>query len=243
MIVFEILTLYSLIILPAIFAMLFIFAFLNWITNPYRAQNKKIDACRRKIAAYPDKVAKYVSLLPKEYQRQWRAFLNTQADRPSQAFEFIPRKNVIHCWRLFVVLAVVMAAYVATFIVYSARPDFIAFQVAFYVAFVLALVINNAIHSKREKFARQIFARFVAELNRAASKEDRCVEEENLADTVKEINDLNNGDVTGNTINRASELLRDKGLEGNRTVTEQRKLNTALNGLLQAYSRNAKLNI
>ncbi|MCM1395812.1 MAG: hypothetical protein NC132_06900 [Corallococcus sp.] len=241
MIIFEFLTQYSLIVMSSAFAVLAALATVNWCANPYRSQNKKIDACRRKIAAYPDKTDKYSSMLPKEYQRQWRAYINTQADKPSLAFEFVPRKNGVYCLRLFIVAAVAMTAYIVTFFAYSARPDFIACQIAFYAAFILILVINKVIYVKRDRYARQVFARFVAELNRVSAQYEKRAEE-SLTETVKEINDLNKGDVTQNTLNRASELLRNKGLEGDRTVADQRKLNTALNGLLQAYSKNAKLN-
>lgn len=41
------------------------------------------------------------------------------------------------------------------------------------------------------------------------------------------------------TLQRASELLRKNGLEGNRTVQEQQQINKALNSLLQSYARKA----
>ena len=41
----------------------------------------------------------------------------------------------------------------------------------------------------------------------------------------------------GNALEKASKILRDVGLENQRTAQEQRAINTALNGLLQSYAR------
>jgi len=242
MFVFEFLASYSYIVLPAVFLTLIIFAIVNWSVDPYRSHNKKTEAYRRKISAYPEQADKYSKLLPQEYRRQWRAYINTNADRPSQAFEFVKRKNKTYLLRELILAAMVLALYVVCFIFCSKRMEFIVSQFVFYVAFAFSLVIKGIIFKKREKRARQTFARMVAELNAAAKKSIKAAGD-SLDSAVKKLNELNKGDVTKSTLDKAGDILRGKGLDGNRTVAEQRKLNTALNGLLQAYSRNAKLNV
>lgn len=242
MIFFQFITDHALIVLPAIFGVLLLFAVVNWLINPYKRHNGKINSCRRKIVSYPDKAAKFVNGLPQEYQRQWRAYINTNADKPSQAFEFVRLPNKIYMLRLLIVDAMLLACYIAAFIVCNQAVEFIVCQGAFAVALVLVLVINKIIYDSREKRARQVFARLVAELNSANVSRDNP-EQDVLRKTIQQINELNKGEVTKTTLNKASEILRAKGLDNNRTVEEQRRLNTALNGLLQAYARNAKLNV
>lgn len=238
MVIIDLFAEYATYVIPALFSVLVLFAIVNWLTNPYRKQNKKIEKCRRKIVSFPDNAPKYVTTLPEEYQRQWRAYQNTSAERPSIVFEFVRRKNTLHLLRLWLLAAVLLAVYAAVFVFYGGW-EYVVCQAAFYVAFGLIVLINYSIYNRREKTARQVFARFVAELNNVASKSCKEIAD-NFAKTVKEINELNKGDVTRGTLNKASEILHNKGLENNRTAQEQRKLNTALNGLLQAYSRNAK---
>ena len=52
-----------------------------------------------------------------------------------------------------------------------------------------------------------------------------------------ELKEFNKRDVNDVALSRASELLRSKGLTADRSVEQQRKLNGALNGLLQSYAR------
>lgn len=241
MVVINFLASYAVFIIPALFGVLLLFAAVNWLSNPYGAQNRKIENCRRKIASYPDAVSKHTSLLPKMYQRQWRAYVNTGAERPSKAFEFVRRKNTLYLLRLLILAAAVLLAYIAVFAV-SGGWEYIVCQAVFYVSFAFVMIVNRCIYNRYEKNARKVFARFVAELNKAAAKPCKSIADD-FDKTVKEINELNKGDVTKTALNKASEILHSKGLNNNRTVQEQRKLNTALNGLLQSYSRAKDCNV
>ncbi|MCH5159374.1 MAG: hypothetical protein J1F66_00810 [Clostridiales bacterium] len=228
---------YCLYVLPAIAALLFLFGIVNWASNVYRRQNKKIAYCSRIIASYPDKVGLYANLLPETYRRQWRAFVNSGAEKPSSVFEFVPLRGKIHLVCLIVIVAVASSLYVAVFALTNAQIGYILYQVAFWLAFGLIMVANKAINRKNERYAKQIFGKLVSLLNSAASlpKSDDAIIEE----TVAKLNNLKKNGVTDVVIGEASALLRGKGLDCNRSVEQQRKLNTALNGLLQAYARNA----
>ena len=224
-------------VLPSVAALLLLFAVVNWSGNVYRKQNRKIAYCSRIVAAYPDKVMIYANLLTEEYRRQWRAFVNSGAKRPSDVFEFVRLRSKTHLVWLVVIAATVSSAYIAVFALVSMQIGYLVFQVAFWLAFGLTVVATKAIRRKNEKRAKQQFGKIVALLNRAASlpkSGDAVVEE-----TVKKLNDLKKQDVTDGVIGQASQLLHEKGLEGDRSVEQQRKLNTALNGLLQAYARKA----
>ena len=228
---------YCLIILPCIGALLLLFGVVNWSSNVYRKQNKKISFCTRIILSYPDKVTMYANLLPETYRRQWRAFVNSGAERPSNVFEFVPmRKRTRLVW-LIIITALCSTLYVAVFALTDMQIGYLVFQVAFWLAFGLIIVANKAVHRKNERRAKQQFAKLVSLLNSAASlpKSDDTIIEE----TVQKLNTLKKNEVTDVVVGQASELLRGKGLDGTRSVEQQRKLNTALNGLLQAYARRA----
>ena len=222
-------------ILPSIGVFLMIFGVVNWSCNVYRRQNKKMAYCARIIAAYPEKVALYANLLPEIYRRQWRAFVNSGASKPSTVFEFVPLRSRTRLTWMVVCAAVCSTLYVAVYIFVSMQIGYVLFQVAFWLAFGLIIAANKAIRRGNEKRAKQIFGKMVALLNSAASlpkSKDVIIEE-----TVNRLNALKKNEVTDTVIGQASELLRNKGLDGDRSVEQQRKLNTALNGLLQAYAR------
>lgn len=234
-VVLNFLNQYYLYFLPAIGAMLLIFAIANWASNVYGKQNRKIAFCTRAVAAYPDKVALYANLLTENYRRQWRAFVNSGAKKPSDVFEFVRLRSKTHLAWLMVIAAVCSSLYVAVYFLTSKQIGYLLFQVAFWLAFGLIIVATNAIRRRNEKRAKQIFGKMVSLLNSAASlpkSGDTIIEE-----TVQKLNSLKKNEVTDVVIGQASELLRNKGLDGNRSVEQQRKLNVALNGLLQAYAR------
>ena len=226
---------YSVIILPVLFATIFLYGLVSWLTNPYRKQNKKISACYRSVCAYPQRVAKYADKLPEEYRRQWRVVVNCEV-KPSMAMEFVPKRKRAHLLWLVIVAALVSASYVAVFFATARYISYLVFQVVFWLAFGLVTVANKAVRLHQERNARKIFGRLVNQLNRCAPVKSDAVE-----DTVKQLKQLNKHEVNDAVVGKASEILRSKGLTTNRTVEEQRRINSALNGLLQAYSRNSRL--
>ena len=224
---------YSVIVLPVLFAIVLLYGIVNWIANPYRKQNKKLVACYKGVFSFPDKVAKYADKLPDDYRRQWRVVINCEV-KPSLAFEFVTkRKNLRLLW-LFILSAVVSATYIAVFFLIKKNFSYLVFQGVFWLAFTLMAIISHVVSSHQERRARIIFARLVTQLNRCVPIRSDTVEE-----TVRQLQQLNRCMVDDTIIGRASDILRKKGLETNRTVGEQRLINNALNSLLQSYSRQA----
>ena len=224
---------YSLVILPILFAVLPFFGVINWISSVYRRQNKKINAVYRGLLAKPDKINLLTYLLPEDYRRQWRAFINSGADKASTVFEFVKKDKRPRLLWLVIVAAMVSSVYIAVFVLVARRYSYLIFQAVYMLAFGLVMVANGAVARCQQRKAKRLFARLVAELNKCYVRGG--VEQ----DAVKELKQLNKHYVNDEVVDKASELLRNKGLETNRTVEQQRKLNRALNGLLQAYARNA----
>lgn len=234
-IIIQFITQYDYILMPVISGLLAIFSITNFCKNAYRKQNKKITAATRKICSYPHKIEQYANTLPKEYKRQWRAYVNSGAKQPSLVFEFVPVKNRLLLIRLFIVAAVMCCGLLAAFILDTSRIDYLIFQIVFWLAFTLVAVADRQIAILHERKAKQVFARLVNELNDATKTEQ--TKEEQLEGTLKQIKNLSKCEPTNAVFSRASQLLHDKGLNSERTVEQQRKLNGALNGLLQSYTK------
>lgn len=235
-IVINFFTLYDFIILPAISGALTLFCLANFCKNVYARQNKKLLSIARKICSYPHKTEQYANTLPKEYKRQWRAYLNSNAKQPSLMFEFVPFKNRLYLLRLVILAAITCSVYIVAFILDTTRTDYLIFQIVFWLAFTLVIIADYQLAKLHERKAKRIFARLVSELNKNLATEQ--VKEENLDDTIKQIRNLSECEPTNAVFDRASQLLHEKGLNGERTVEQQRKLNNALNGLLQSYTKN-----
>lgn len=220
-------------ILSALFVAVWIFGAVYWIKNPYRKQNKKFNLCQFKIVANPKLAWLYVADVPEEYCRQWRAYVNSGAARPSLVFEFVPKKNKIWLLPCFVWCAVVSTCYIVLFALDTSHKEYLVFQAAFWLAFVVVMLVGKILFVKKEKRARQTFGKFVCQLN---AIKDISQNDVGVAQRIAEMKKL---ETSKSTLEKASELLRKSGLESARTVEQQRQINNALNGLLQAYSRKA----
>ncbi len=227
---------YDIFILSALFAVTLVFGIVNWCKNPYRKQNKQLNACRRRILITPRHTGMIMASAPAEYRRQWRAYVSSGAKKPSLVFEFVPHKNRVVLWRLFTVCAVASTLYLVIFCLAPAHREYLFFQIAFWLFFALSLVINKVVFVRHEKYARSTFGKFVAQLN---ASQQNAGSDNGVDDLVKQLHDMKKDGVTAPALANASQLLRQKGLDGTRTVSEQRQINVALNGLLQAYARNA----
>lgn len=230
----QFLTEYDYILLPCISGALLLFCIANFCKNVYHKQNRKIMFVTRKICAYPHKAAQYAAGLPQEYQRQWRTYVNSNADQPSLVFEFAPIKNRRLFIRLLAIAAIVCSCYIVVFVFDISRTNYLIYQIVFWLAFTLLLIADKQIHKCHERKAKKIFARLINELNRSMTKEQ--TKQAQFDETVSQIRQLQKCKPTNAVFERASELLHSKGLDEERTIDDQRKLNGALNGLLQSYT-------
>ncbi len=230
----EILCACDFVVLPLCFAAVWAFGVINWCLSAYSKQNKLFEECRRKAGCNPKLVGTSVALLPSEYARQWRAYVNSGASRPSLVFEFVPKPKKLRFWGLPIVAAVVCLCYLAVFFADFSKVQYLVFQAAFALSFVVVLLVNTSIFAKREKFARQTFGRLVATLNAVGA----CGCTPDVPEQLRKLKDHLGDDA----LQKACELLHQSGLDANRTVQQQKQINQALNGLVQAYSKRAAKN-
>jgi len=247
---------YDVFILPIAFALVWVFGIINFCKNCYRKQNKKINACRTRLLKNNSQAALVMCSAPAEYRRQWRAFVASGAQKPSQTFEFVPHKNRKSGVILVVLGALVACVYLAIFAWDTSRYLYVAFSAAFWLAFAIVMVVNALLFRRKEKRARQTFGKFVAQLNAVVAMQGDAVtdaarkqsfapqkatpKQQTVAQQIKSIKRSDN--VGASALQKASQVLRQNGLNGTRTAHEQRQINYALNGLLQAYSRNGSVN-
>lgn len=201
------------------------FGAINWLCDGYSKQNAMLNECGRNVLARPQFKSMYLAKVSEEYSRQWRAYVNSGALRPSLTFEFVPHKKKLSALPLFVACAAVSAVYVALFFLFAAKREYVVFQAAFWLAFVVVVLVNDVLFKKKEGRARRVFGKFVAQLN-ASERAQNNVDNNKSVSKEKD------------ALGKVSDLLR-RNASTCRTTQQQQKINKALNGLLQAYSKDA----
>ncbi len=245
-IIAEFLIEYSYVFLSAAFVLTVLFAFINIFYNPYRRQNKMFAKCKTALAetCSGKSMSRFTEQLDETYGRQWRMWSKTSGMKPSSVFEFVPVKKRARCQTLFIAAAVLTGMYFFVFIFDVTRLDFLLWQGVFGLAAAWIFCMKGLTGDIFQRKARRQFGSFLACLDSYCGSSGKefvpPVKQQAVENAVQQINTLKKGEkVDMSAIAKASEILRSKGLEGSRTVDEQRKLNNALNGLLQAYARQA----
>ena len=251
----------------AMFATLAFVGFVNLLYNPYAKQNAKFTVFCKRVLRKPSTILWETKKLPNEYQRQWRAFVNSHSTKPSVVFEFVKRPHKYLLWFAHFVACLVCLVYFAIAIV-TCNQTMFATQVCFALFSVLIVLLSHLIAKYNLAQARRTFGRFLHNLNCVTQlvKGEQCANHPNTqvepcqlcpktsqdvakpsqtegptqsttstpvaptANQTPESMEQNNNDI----VERAIHILRQKGLDTPRTVEEQRRLNIALNNLLQA---------
>lgn len=233
-IVLNFLDRYAAAIIPSLCGVLLLFGVCNWARNVYRKQNRQIVQCTRLCCAHPEKTSLYASLLPEEYRRQWRAYVNSGAAKPSLVFEFVPRRKRQCLLWLYVLSALALSLYIVVFAFDISKFGYLVVQITYLLAFALTVVANKRIAARNEREARRLFGRLVAQLNLTADCKQVTTDK-----AIEQLRKLDKFPVDGQSVGKAAQILRDNSAD-ERTVDEQRRLNLALNKLLQAYANGAK---
>ena len=251
----------------AMFATLAFVGLVNLLYNPYAKQNAKFTAFCKRVLRKPSTILWETKKLPNEYQRQWRAFVNSHSTKPSVVFEFVKRPHKYLLWFAHFVACLVCLVYFAIAIVTCNQTMFTT-QVCFALFSVLLVLLSHLIAKINLAHARRVFGKFLHNLNCVTQlvKGEQCANHPNTqvepcqlcpktsqdvakpsqteaptqpststpvvptANQTPEPMEQNNNDI----VKSAIQLLRQKGLDNPRTVEEQRRLNIALNNLLQA---------
>lgn len=231
--VVNFLQMHSSILFAGTFASLTIFFVANLLNNPYRKDNKRLNAFVRKTLFDTSATGENLRLLPEAYRRQWRAYLHGNAASPSVIFEF-----AAVCFRpvLLSLYALSCLASVAYLILFISRPvarEYLAFPLLFGMCSAYMFTVLHYTQKANKQRAIRLFGKAVAILNKYAR-----LGKSNVADTdktVAELNKLRSYAATDELLQRASQILREGCPAEQRSPDDQRRINLALNGLLQAH--------
>lgn len=148
----------------AMFGMLTVVAFVNFVHNPYAKQNAKLKKFDKKVVKTPSSIIVATKRLPSEYQRQWRAFVNCGCQKPSTVFEFVKLPNKYLLWFAHLLGVVVSVAYIVISVALH-LPQLFAIQIVFLLGSALVLLINSLIVQINISHARRVFGKFLHDLN------------------------------------------------------------------------------
>ena len=95
----------------AMFATLAFVALVNFVHNAYARQNFALKRFNKRTLHSPSSIVWETRQLPMDYQRQWRAFVNSGCAKPSVVFEFVKRPQRYLLWFAHFVAFVVCVAY------------------------------------------------------------------------------------------------------------------------------------
>lgn len=286
------------IVLLAMFGILSATAFANFLHNPYCKQNAQLKRFNKKVVKNPSSVGREIRLLPKEYQRQWRAYVNSGCEKPSTVFEFVKLPTPYLLWFFHFVATATSLFYLIAAILLNYWSLFTT-QIVFLLLSVIILLVKNIIDKINLAHARKVFGRFLQDLNRIAQlckgtkQSHGGIADAPIANEIYNTKPLQSNFVALDAhtappnktsqpirqsqgqnfvptellqkqpphkatvqtpqvgqnishqiaqaeppnetiVDKAVRILRQKGLENPRTAEEQRKLNLALNNLLQA---------
>ena len=239
---FYFLKTYDNFVMPILFLLVVAFGLVNWLCNPYRRQNKKFAKCTEKLLHPNTCNEQSLRILPKEYQRQWRAFVRSGASKPSQTLEFVPCKNPRRFLLVIVLGGLLSVGYGVLFFEDFSNTSYAWFVAVFAISLALVLIVNAQINYLNKKHAQQRFAKFVLQLNKSVMSEHFSLSAKRKAvDHAISVIERNKSCAEKQQIVQSvADVLREKGLNGVRTADEQRRINQAINNLLQTYARQSK---
>lgn len=218
-------------LLTATFVSLIAFLLRNWLFNSYSKQNKRLSQITNKLISYPTQANTIMENAPYCYQVQWNIYKRSGASKPAVIFQFYKHFFAVKGWGLAIAPFVVSVVYFVAFCIDTQLIQYLLL-LCFTALFVFSVVIVSLfLFTMRTRKAQRVFAEFLLELNKAIP-----INRTPTCDTVSRLNNLQRLEPTPSVMKRAAEILQQRGINSNRTVDEQRKINLALNGLLQAYA-------
>ena len=183
--------------------------------------------------------------LPEAFESAWKDYRASAGRMPSEFFRLpktIRPKVTNYLFPLFALFTGLMAA------LYFMSRGFSA-QAAVCVSAVPAMEIllkglQNIVYRLRDIRSEKVFAVFCKNINRVfgqsyldTEKEpDLCLNRD-VDEAVEKIEILKRGGIGEDTAKKVAEILNEKSLNKPRTVEQQKKINLALNGLLQTLSK------
>ncbi len=174
---------YKTVVLFTAFGILSVTALVNFVHNPYGKQNAKLKKFNKKIVKYPSSVVTEIHLLPEEYQRQWRAYVNSGCNKPSTVFEFVKLPSPYLLWFVHLLATATSVFYLVVAILLNYSSLFTT-QIVYLLFSVIVLLVKNIIDQINLSHARKVFGKFLHDLNRITQLYKNCVNQPQQGDSI-----------------------------------------------------------
>ena len=139
----------------AMFATLAFVGFVNLLHNAYAKQNAKLKTFSKRVMRKPSSIIWETKRLPQVYQRQWRAFVNSGATKPSVVFEFVKRPHKYLLWFAHFVACVLCVAYVCIAILLQDQTMLVT-QITFALFSVLLVLLSHLLAKISKGFFKKV---------------------------------------------------------------------------------------
>ena len=217
----------------------------------YASLNKRTARCARRLKKPTKKRDGFneASPVPNEYYAQFESYKKSVDCYPSEFLRFWPKKQRLPLFVLNIVVLALLLAFAGLNIFYGGNLLLTLAPVGLCVLFVLLAVGVRFIRKGNKAKAQKVFFNFCKLLDFYYGKDfflDAALPDEIRNDkidrAVNKIEFLTRSGLDGDMARKLARLLDDEDLKHPRTVEQQRKLNAALNRLVQNLSsKNEKL--
>ena len=223
-------------IATALFCAVAFATFVNLVINPFSTQCKKFKKgiVLLKKCAFGQSVFRFVENMPKEYLNQWKCFTKTPDVYPSEIFEFVHKKpRSLFGWVYFVV-GVCSVIFVLVFLFVQQDSQFLLIALTLAISLCLSKNVVSKKNKASQRKTERLFDKWIVSLDAFFGKDfdfenmGKKIADSDLNDVISSF-DLLKQSCDGQTLQKIANLLQSKGLNGQRTVAQQQKLNLALN--------------
>ena len=247
---FELLVRYAPVALGVSLFLIVLFFAVN-SRSVYASLNKRTARCARRLKKPAKKrdVFQEASPVPREYYSQFECYKKSVDSYPSEFLKFSVKKQRLPLFVLNIIVLALLLAFAGLNVFYGGKLLFILAPVGLAVLFVLLSVGVRFIRKGNRAKAQKVFFNFCKLLDFYYGKDfflDAALPDEVRNDkvdrAVSKIDFLTRNGLDKDMARKLARLLDDEELKHPRTVEQQKKLNAALNRLVQNLSsKNEKL--
>lgn len=216
----------------------------NVARNDYRSVNRKLT---RSKAVMPRLLGqgnrqRFEDSIPQPYLAQYRCYRRTTNLKANEVISFVPvRQRVTGIWLMAICLLAV-AVHTAMLAVHNAHFVQYWITASTVVVFVGGLFAIRAVHKAHKRKAQRVLNTYLAILTAVegvseGEQAQQVVSQEKVNNAVQSIQIIGKSTDGSTALSKVREVLRDNALNGQRTVSQQRKINRALNGLMLSIAK------
>lgn len=211
----------------------------------YASLNKRTAKCARRLKkpAKRKGVVGEAYPVPQEYYEQFESYKKSVGRFPSEFLKFSSKKQRLPFFVLNIIILTVLLAFAGLCVFRNENLLLILTPVGLSVLFVMLAIAVKYIRKGNMAKAKKIFFNFCKLLDFYYGKDfflysdlQEAADNKKVDMIVSKIDFLTRGGIEGDIAKKLASLLNDEELKRPRTVEQQKKLNLALNRLVQRLS-------